>query len=53
MFKIDGFKEMFRKLEEVCFKDFYDKMELLCEWFCVVDGEFILENGELKIWYCG
>lgn len=46
----DGSKEMLQKLEEARLKD---KTELPCEWPRVADGEFILENGEPKIWHCG
>lgn len=48
--KTDGPKEMLRKLEEARLKD---KTDLPCEWPRVADGEFILENGEPKIWHCG
>ena len=48
--KTDGHKEMLQKLEEARLKD---KTELPCEWPRVADGEFILENGEPKIWHCG
>jgi len=48
--KTDGPKEMLRKLEEARLKD---KKDLPCEWPRVADGEFILENGEPKIWHCG
>lgn len=48
--KTDGPKEMLQKLEEARLKD---KTELPCEWPRVADGEFILENGEPKIWHCG
>jgi len=48
--KKDGHKEMLQKLEEARLKD---KTELPCEWPRVADGEFILENGEPKIWHCG
>ena len=48
--KTDGPKEMLRKLEEARLKD---NKDLPCEWPRVADGEFILENGEPKIWYCG
>lgn len=51
--KTDGPKEMLRKLEEARLKDLTDKQELPCEWPRVADGEFILENGEPKIWHCG
>lgn len=51
--KTDGPKEMLRKLEEARLKDLQDKTELPCEWPRVADGEFILENGEPKIWHCG
>nr|XP_058957783.1 putative histone-lysine N-methyltransferase PRDM6 isoform X1 [Pocillopora verrucosa] len=51
--KTDGPKEMLRKLEEARLKDIHDKTELPCEWPRVADGEFILENGEPKIWHCG
>ena len=48
--KTDGPKEMLRKLEEARLRD---KKDLPCEWPRVADGEFILENGEPKIWHCG
>lgn len=46
----DGHKEMLLQLEEARLKD---KKDLPCEWPRVADGEFILENGEPKIWHCG
>ncbi|XP_078367856.1 putative histone-lysine N-methyltransferase PRDM6 isoform X3 [Oculina patagonica] len=46
----DGPKEMLRKLEEARLNN---KNDLPCEWPRVADGEFILENGEPKIWHCG
>lgn len=48
--KTDGPTEMLRKLEEARLRD---KKDLPCEWPRVADGEFILENGEPKIWHCG